>query len=90
MTQDAIYAGLTQIFRDVLADDGIELHPETTADDVEGWDSASHINILLAAEEHFGIRMSSAEIERLTRVGALADLIQAKTQAKTQAKVAQS
>jgi acyl carrier protein len=82
MTQQAIYAGLTQIFRDVLADDAIELRPETTADDVEGWDSASHINILLAAEEQFGVRMSSAEIEKLTSVGALADLIAAKMQAK--------
>ena len=42
----------------------------------------STINILLAAEEQFGIRMSSAEIETLTSVGALADLIAAKMQAK--------
>ena len=53
MTDDAIYAGLTEIFRDFLADDTIVLTPETTADDVEGWDSSSHINILLAAEERF-------------------------------------
>lgn len=79
MTDDAIYASLTEIFRDFLADDSIVLKPETTADDVEGWDSSSHINILLAAEERFGVRMTSAEIERLTSIGALVDLIRSKT-----------
>jgi acyl carrier protein len=78
MSDEAIYAGLTEIFRDFLADDSIVLAPETTADDVEGWDSSSHINILLAAEERFGVRMTSAEIEKLTSIGALVDLIRSK------------
>lgn len=73
-----IYAGLNEIFRDYLADDTIDLKPETTADDVEGWDSSSHINILLAVEERFGIRMTSREIERLRSVGSLAELIESK------------
>lgn len=78
MTDDVIYAGLTEIFRDFLTDDTIVLRPETTADNVEGWDSSSHINILLAAEERFGVRMRSAEIEKLTSIGALVDLIRSK------------
>ena len=52
---------------------------ETTADDVEGWDSSSHINMLLAAEERFGVRMTSAEIEKLTSIGALVQLIRSKS-----------
>lgn len=78
MTDDAIYTELTEIFRDFLADDTIVLAPATTADDVDGWDSSTHINILLAAEERFGVRMTSAEIERLTTVGALVALIRSK------------
>jgi acyl carrier protein len=76
--EQTIYAGLNEIFRDFLADDTIDLKPETTADDVEGWDSSTHINIILAAEERFGVRMTSKEIEGLKSVGALVDMIKSK------------
>lgn len=78
MNTQEIYSGLNEIFRDFLADDSIDLKPETTADDVDGWDSSTHINILLAVEERFGIRMTSREIEKLKSVGSLADLIESK------------
>lgn len=78
MNTKEIYSGLNEIFRDFLADDSIDLKPETTADDVDGWDSSTHINILLAVEERFGIRMTSREIEKLKSVGSLADLIESK------------
>ncbi len=78
MKSDGIYAAPNEIFRDFLADDTIDLKPETTADDVEGWDSSNHINILLAVEERFGIRMSTREIEKLKTVGSLAELIESK------------
>ena len=78
MNTQEIYSGLNEIFHDFLGDDSIDLKPETTADDVDGWDSSTHINILLAVEERFGIRMTSREIEKLKSVGSLADLIESK------------
>lgn len=78
MTETEIYAGLNEIFRDLFADDSIVLTPETTADQVPGWDSFNHINILVAAEGRFGVRMNSAETEGLVNVGALVGYIRSR------------
>ncbi|MGE3771059.1 MAG: acyl carrier protein [Bdellovibrionales bacterium] len=78
---DAIYTALTQIFRDVLDNDSITLTPATTANDVPGWDSLAHINLILAVERHFKIRFSTTEIGGLSNVGELVELIQRQTQA---------
>lgn len=82
MTQAEILNGLTAIFRDIFDDEQLTLTPETTADDVEQWDSFNHINILVAAEARFGIKFNTAEIEGLKDVGELAALIARKTGAK--------
>jgi acyl carrier protein len=49
MDRAQIYSKLTTVFREVLDEDDIGLKPETTADDVDGWDSLSHIRLVLAA-----------------------------------------
>lgn len=46
----------------VLDDDEIEVLAETTADEVDGWDSLMHINIIVASEAEFGVKFSTAEI----------------------------
>ena len=57
----------------VFDDDSIEVTPEMTADDVEGWDSLSHVNVILAVESAFGIRFNPREILAFRNVG---DMIQ--------------
>jgi acyl carrier protein len=78
VTEPEIYATLNEVFRELFADDGIVLKPETTADDIEGWDSFNHLNIIVAVESRFGIRLNTREIEGLTNVGDMVRLIQAK------------
>lgn len=78
MTEEEIYAQLTEIFRDAFGDAAIELRPETTAADVAGWDSVKMISIILATEERFGIKMRSREIDRLSCVGDFVALVKAK------------
>lgn len=78
MTEPEIYAALTQVFRDVFDDDAIVLTPETTADDVAGWDSQAHVNLVVAAETQFGIRFRTAELDQLHNVGEFAQLIATK------------
>ena len=73
---------LTGIFRDVFDDDSIVIKPELTADDIDEWDSVSHVRLLLTVERAFGIRFSAAEAGRLKNVGDLASLVQSKA-AKT-------
>jgi acyl carrier protein len=77
-----IYAQLTGIFHDLFDDDTIVLTPETTAADIEGWDSFNHINLIVATEARFGIKFRTAELEGLHNVGHLVRLIQEKLAAK--------
>jgi acyl carrier protein len=78
MNEADIYEGLTQIFRELFADESIALHPLTTAADVDGWDSFNNLNIIAAAEERFGVKLRAREIEKLDNVGSLVRLILAK------------
>jgi acyl carrier protein len=61
MTDAELYAGLNEIFRQVLDDGNIVLSPEMTADDVEGWDSMNHIFIVVEIEKRFGVKFQAAE-----------------------------
>jgi len=69
-----------EIFRDILDDDEIVLTPETTADDVEGWDSLSHIQLIVAIEKRFKIKFTAREIMSWQNVGEMIDGIIAKGQ----------
>lgn len=63
------------IFRDVLDNQDIVLSRETTADEIEEWDSLSHISLVVAIEKEFGIRFALGELQRLKNVGDMIDLI---------------
>jgi acyl carrier protein len=78
MTDADILDQLTQIIRDVLDDDDVVVTPETTAEDVKDWDSANHINIVVAAESRFKVKFGSAEVERLRNVGDFVAVIRKK------------
>lgn len=60
---------LTKVFREVFGDDTITLEPQTTADDIDGWDSMSHINLIIAIEIAFGIEFTQAVIRSFNNVG---------------------
>ena len=62
---------LTDVFRTTFADESIELSPDMTADDVPAWDSISHIQLVFAVEEEFGIKLTMQDLEALDDVGAL-------------------
>lgn len=67
---------LVDIFRDVLQQPGLRLHPDMTPNDVPGWDSISMLTILLAVEQTMGITLRAAQIRRIASVGDLGRLIQ--------------
>ena len=77
-TDPEIYTALTTIFRDVFMRDELELRPDLSAKDVEGWDSFKKIEIILAAEARFGIKMTTRELDSLRSVGDLVRVIAAK------------
>jgi acyl carrier protein len=74
-TQDEIYGALTEIFRDVFMRDDLELQPGLTAKDVPGWDSFKQIEIIMATEERFGIRMTTRDLDSLQSVGDLVRVV---------------
>jgi acyl carrier protein len=78
-TEADIYAGLTEIFQDVFLRDDIVLSPGLSADDVEGWDSFKQIEIIMATEEHFGVKFRTRELDTLGNVGDLARLVSEKS-----------
>ena len=82
MGSNDVYGQLTEIFREVFDDDSIVLTPQTTAADIRDWDSAAHVNLVVAIESRLKIRFKTFELESLHNVGHLADLIQAKLAAK--------
>ena len=63
---------------DVFDLDDLTISPETTADDIEEWDSLSHIRLIVAIERRMKIKFSNAEVERLKNVGELVELIDLK------------
>jgi acyl carrier protein len=73
---------LTPIFHEVFDDDSIVLSRATTANDIDAWDSLSHMNLVIAIEVKFGIRFALGELQTLKDVGHLADLVDKKTQQK--------
>lgn len=79
MSTDEVYQKLTPVFQTVFDDEELVLRPNLTATDVDGWDSLSHIRLMLTVEKAFGIKFAASEIGKLKNVGELAHLIQSKT-----------
>jgi len=75
MDDAEIYARLTDIFEDVFDDDSITVTPQLAAKDVDGWDSLTHIRLMLAVEKAFKIKFSASDIGKLENVGELVALI---------------
>jgi acyl carrier protein len=78
MTEAQIYQQLAGIFADVFDDESIHVTSELSAKDVDGWDSLSHIRLILTIEKSFKIKFSTAEVGTLENVGDLVKLIRAR------------
>lgn len=75
MTREQVYKELNGIFQDVFDDDSITVNDETTADDIEDWDSLENINLVVAVEEQFGIKFTMGEVNGMKNVGEMVDII---------------
>lgn len=78
MERNEIFSRLEEVFRDVLDNDAIVLTDTTTADDIEEWDSLTHIQLIVAIEKTFQVKFTSKEILSWKNVGELADCLQSK------------
>jgi acyl carrier protein len=78
MANDHIYRQLDEIFRDVFDDDTITLTPETTASDIDGWDSVAHVDLIVSIETRMKIKFKTSELGNLHNVGQLVGIIEYK------------
>jgi acyl carrier protein len=73
---------LNAVFCKVFDDKDIKITPEMTADNIDEWDSLSHVNLVVAIEKHFGVKFKSSEIIRWKNVGQMLASIDEKLAAK--------
>ncbi|KYH34439.1 acyl carrier protein [Clostridium tepidiprofundi DSM 19306] len=79
MNFEQVIKEVNEIFIDVLDNDEIELKYETTADDVEDWDSLTHIELIVEIEKHFNIKFTLVEVQNFKNVGEMCEAIVKKT-----------
>jgi acyl carrier protein len=72
---------LNRVFQQVFDDDELQIDRQTSAKDVEGWDSLMHVTLIVNVEKAFKVKFSSSEVASLKDVGDLLDLIAARTPA---------
>ena len=75
MTREEVYERLNTVFADVFDDEELTVNDETTAADVDGWDSLVHITLIDAVEEEFDISFDMKTIVKLKNVGEMVDVI---------------
>jgi acyl carrier protein len=80
VSREEVYERLNEVFREVFDDEGITVQDETTAKDIEGWDSLEHINLIVAVESEFGIKFSMGQVNGMKNVGEMVDHIMEKTE----------
>ncbi len=75
MTREEAFEKLNAVFRDVFDDESITVTDSTTADDIEDWDSLSHINLVESVEDEFEVKFSMKDVVKMKNVGEMVDKI---------------
>jgi acyl carrier protein len=78
MERKEILLRIEAVFRETLDDENIILKDETTADDIEAWDSLTHIQLIVALEKNFKIKFTSKEILSWENIGKMLDCVTSK------------
>ncbi|MBO5767026.1 MAG: acyl carrier protein [Clostridia bacterium] len=66
---------LNEVFQNVFDDEDITVDRDTTADDIEDWDSLEHIRLIAAVEREFGVKFTMKEVSSMKNVGEMIDII---------------
>ena len=74
MTRQEVLDRLQPLFSEVFEEE-VELTEETTAEDVEKWDSLSHLTMIYEVESEFGMKFKMKEILGMKNVGEMVDII---------------
>ena len=75
MSREEVFERLNKVFREVFDDESIEVHEDTVSDDVDGWDSFEHINLVVAVEKEFSFKIPMGKVVTMKNVGEMVDII---------------
>ena len=75
MTAVEVIEKLEQVFRDIFDEEELTINNETTAEDIEDWDSLAHINLVVAIEKEFDVKFALGELQALRNVGDMVNLV---------------
>ncbi len=75
MSREEVFAALDEVFQDEFDDETIHVTDATVADDIDGWDSLEHIDLIIAVERRFGIKFTMGEVNGMKNVGEMAENI---------------
>lgn len=75
MNREICYERLNKIFAEVFDNQALTVDDNTVAQDIDGWDSLTHMELVAAIEEKFGIEFEMKELQELYNVGRLVDVI---------------
>jgi acyl carrier protein len=75
---DKLLTEVTEVYRKVLKSPDLTLSPESTADDVDGWDSLNHTILMAEVQKHFQIKFALKEVIKFKNVGDMLELISQK------------
>lgn len=75
MSREEIFKRLNEVFQDVFDDETIEVNDDTTAEDIDDWDSLEHINLIAAIELQFGMKFTMGQVVTMKNVGEMVDII---------------
>ena len=75
MTREEVFERLNKVFQEVFDDETIEVNDDTTSEDIDDRDSFEHINLIVAVEEEFSIKIPMGKVVTMKNVGEMADII---------------
>lgn len=75
MTREEVFEKLNEVFRDVFDDENITVTNATTVDDIDDWDSLTHITLVGTVEDEFDIKFAMKDVVKMKNVGEMADKI---------------
>ena len=80
MSREEVFERLNEVFRDVFDEEDITVDEGTTAEDIDGWDSLEHINLIAAIETQFGMKFTIGQVVTMKNVGEMVDIISSQIQ----------
>lgn len=75
MSREEILKKVNEVFADVFDDKSLVISDNTTAADIEDWDSLMHITLISSIEEELGIKFEMAEVVNFNNVGDMVSAI---------------